>query len=359
MSHDGRKGSQSRDWINMLMPIALLGLLILLAASIFEPVFPVLLWGSLLAVVCAHPYERLVSRLRGRRAIADGVFAMLMLMVLILPAIFFAWEAVLLLPKLAGLLESWRSGPMPELPPWIAEMPGAGPWVASYWTDTESAFHQASLLILAHLEEILAWLVTQVGTFGGFFAEFMLGAIVALFILHNRFAVRAFFDRFFAKVGGDLTRAVMRQAFEVTRASVAGLFAGAVLQTLLASIAIFAAGLPGLVIFAGLTFLMAMVQIGPILTMIIAATILVSQGSYMVALLLVIWFVAVVMTADNLIRPWFTSRSAGVPSILSFLGSLGGLLHWGLIGVFMGPVLATVLYQLLVAWMEPVEDLEP
>ncbi len=67
-------------------------------------------------------------------------------------------------------------------------------------------------------------------------------------------------------------------------------------------------------------------------------------------MLLTLWFVTVVMTVDNLIKPYFTSRSTDLPGIIAFLGTVGGFLTWGLIGVFLGPVLTSVLYEMLVAW---------
>jgi predicted PurR-regulated permease PerM len=83
-------------------------------------------------------------------------------------------------------------------------------------------------------------------------------------------------------------------------------------------------------------------------TAIIACGILLAQGSPVAAALTLVWFVVIVMSVDNLIRPYFASRSNDTPAFLTFLGALGGLLAFGLIGVFVGPVLAALLHRLLV-----------
>jgi len=94
-----------------------------------------------------------------------------------------------------------------------------------------------------------------------------------------------------------------------------------------------------------------LVQIGPVVVLIVAEAILLFEARYLVAVLLALWFVGVVMTVDNLIRPLITSHGTSLPGIIAFLGTVGGFLTWGLIGVFLGPVLTSVIYEMLLTWM--------
>ena len=86
------------------------------------------------------------------------------------------------------------------------------------------------------------------------------------------------------------------------------------------------------------------------MTLVVADCILILSGDHMGALLVTIWFLSVVMTCDNFIKPYFTQRGAALPGLLAFLGGIGGILSWGLIGVYLGPALMSVLYQLALAW---------
>jgi predicted PurR-regulated permease PerM len=178
-----------------------------------------------------------------------------------------------------------------------------------------------------------------------------MGAIVALFILHNRFAVRAFLDRLLTRIGGKFAGSLFVKSLETTRNSFAGVIYAATAQTILAGIGLYVAGLPAIILFAGFTFLLALIQIGPIVVLLVASAILVWEGSYLTAVLLAVWFFGAVMTVDNLIRPYFSTHGTDLPGIIAFIGTVGGFLTWGLIGVFLGPVLTAVIYEMLLAWM--------
>jgi predicted PurR-regulated permease PerM len=335
---------------DLIVPLALVGLVGALAVRMLAPLFPAMLWGAMLAIVCAHPYEALVSRLRGRRALADAAFALLMLLALVLPAVFFAWELVVNFPPVAERISDIAARPPGPPPDWLHRVPVIGPTLISAWGGAVTETDREIPGLLSHLSGVFGWIVGQAGSFAGFMFDFILGATISLFLLHHRFAVRAFLDRFFGRVGGSFARGVVIEAFEVMRTSFTGVIAAAFLQTVLATIALYAAGLPAIVLLAGATFLLAIVQIGPIVVMLAADVILVMEGRYLAAALVTAWFLGVVMSADNVIRPYFASRGTAMPAVIAFLGSIGGLMAWGLIGVFVGPVLMAVFYQLIVAW---------
>ena len=56
-------------------------------------------------------------------------------------------------------------------------------------------------------------------------------------------------------------------------------------------------------------------------------------------------------TMDNFLRPWLIKRGADLPLLLIFAGVIGGLLGFGLVGIFVGPVMLAVSYTLIDAWL--------
>lgn len=342
-----------RMLVDHAVSLGMIVLVIALAYKIFTPLFPAILWGALLAVVCAHPYERLVARLHGRRNLADIVFALVLMMVLLVPAIFFAWEIVAAFPVASDWIAIVGKKPVPPPPSWLTELPVVGASIASAWGTATTDLGTEIPGILSHLGGVAAWAASRVGTFGAFVFEFVLGAIVALFILHNRFAVRAFINRLLVRLGGAFAGDLFVQALETTRTAFAGVIYASIAQTLLAGIGLYVAGISALVLFCGFTFLLALVQVGPLLILLVAVGILLSKGAYLAAIGLSVWFLTVVMTVDNLIRPYFSTQASSLPGIIAFLGTIGGFLTWGLIGIFVGPVLTSVIYELLLAWMDP------
>lgn len=337
--------------IDHAISLGLIGLVIVLTYRIFVPLFPAILWGLLLAVISAHPYERLVSRLHGRRIVADLVFAVLLLMVLLVPAIFFAWELITNFQRVEHWLAAVSSPPMPPPPGWLADLPVVGPSVVTAWGSATTDLGERIPGLLTHLGGVASWAAARVGTFGAFMFEFVLGAILSLFILHARFAVRAFLDRLLTRIGGEFAGGLLTKALDTTRSAFAGVIYAAIAQTFLAGVGLYFAGLPAIILFMGFTFLLALVQIGPVVILLIAEAIVLFEGRYLAAILLVVWFFAVVMTVDNLIRPLVTSQGTSLPGIIAFLGTVGGFITWGLIGVFLGPVLTSVIYEMLLSWM--------
>jgi len=338
---------------DLIVMLGLVGFVFVLVYSVFAPLFPSMLWGMLLAIICAHPYERLAGRLRGRRALADLVFGLILVLILLVPALFFAWELILNFPIVADYLRSLSENPVPAAPDWVAGLPLIGPQLAQGWTEAASDGGARMLGLMSHFGSAASWMLNQIGTFGTFLFQFVLGAIIALFLLHYRFQVRAFLNRLLSRIGGEFANSLVLSAFETTRATFAGVIVAAITQTILATVALYVAGLPALVLFAGFTFLLALMQIGPLVVLLVADAILLVEGDFLGATLLTLWFVVVVMSADNLMRPYFASRGSSLPSMLSFLGAVGGFLTWGLIGVFVGPVLTAILYEMLLAWMGP------
>ena len=344
-----------RHSVDLFASFGLIALVLYLTYQLFSPLFSALLWGTLLAIICAHPYERLVSRLKGRRHRADVVFAIVLLMVLLLPATFFAFELTLNFPRISSHLEGLVTGAVPSLPEWIAQLPGIGEAIRQGWAEAWAYIRTSLPQLIAHAGGVATWLLAQVGTFGAFLFEFALGMVLALFMLHHRFVLRSYLHRLLQRIGGAFAVGLVSSAFDTTRTAFTGAIVASVVQTLLAGLGLFVAGVPALILFCGFTFLLALVQIGAAAVLVVAEIILISKGSYLAGLGLALWFIVVVMSADNIIRPYFASKGSDVPGILSFLGSVGGFLSWGLIGVFVGPVLTSILYQMLRTWINAEE----
>lgn len=337
--------------IDHAVTYGLIAILLLLVYRVFSPLFPALLWGFLLAVVSENAYERLAGWLRGRRMLTDALFGLLLLLVLLLPAIFFAWELTVLFPAIHDQIAQLSSAVPPTFPQWLGST-GLGAYLKGLWQTAATELNSDLPHLLSNMRGTAIWAIEEIGSSGAFLLQFVLGAVISLFLLHNRFRVKVAVDNLLMRSGGPNAMRIAERAFSVTRGTFAGVILAAMAQTMLGGVAILAAGLP-VVIFAGFIFLLALMQVGPILVIIVADIILIVEGSYMTAALLTLWFVVVVMSVDNFIRPYFASRGSDMPSILTFLGAIGGLIAWGLIGVFVGPVLVSILYEMFVTWNAP------
>ncbi|MFB0982693.1 MAG: AI-2E family transporter, partial [Acinetobacter towneri] len=138
---------------------------------------------------------------------------------------------------------------------------------------------------------------------------------------------------------------------ETTRAVVYGVGLTAIAQALLAGVSYFVAGVPNPMVLTIVTFLFALIPFGPPLAYGSVSLWLFSQGHTMEAIGVMAWGVCVVSTADNVIRPLVISGATQIPFLLIMFGVLGGIASFGLIGLFIGPVILAVLLAIWRAWL--------
>jgi predicted PurR-regulated permease PerM len=102
-----------------------------------------------------------------------------------------------------------------------------------------------------------------------------------------------------------------------------------------------------------LTFFLSIIPMGPPLVWLPASIWLYFQGEIVWAIFMLAYGMLVISSIDNIVKPYLISRGGTLPLLLVFMGVLGGLMAFGFIGVFLGPVILTIAYSLLAEWMKP------
>jgi predicted PurR-regulated permease PerM len=139
---------------------------------------------------------------------------------------------------------------------------------------------------------------------------------------------------------------------ETTRAVVYGVGLTAIVQALLASLSYIVADVPNPMVLTLVTFVFALIPFGPPVAYGSVALWLFSQGQTVEAAGVLIWGVAIVSSADNVIRPLVISGATKIPFLLIMFGVLGGLASFGLVGLFIGPVILAVLLAIWKEWLQ-------
>ena len=146
---------------------------------------------------------------------------------------------------------------------------------------------------------------------------------------------------------------------ETTRAVVYGVGLTAIAQAILAGISYFVAGVPNPMVLTIVTFLMALIPFGPPVAYGAVSLWLFSQGQTVEAIGVMAWGVCIVSTADNVIRPLVISGATKIPFLLIMFGVLGGLASFGLVGLFIGPVILAILLAIWREWLHETIEPEP
>jgi predicted PurR-regulated permease PerM len=246
----------------------------------------------------------------------------------------------------------------PEPPVWVGNLPVLGSWLAQAWRD--AAIHDAGLQ--ARLGPALQsggrWLFGQVGAVGELILQFLLVVAFTLVFYLNGETLDNLTRRLADRLGGEQAIHARDQARQAIRAVALGVVLTALLQAGLALIGLLISGVPLAILAAFICFLLAIAQFGAVLPLLVVAGWLYwGQGETGWAVFVAVWGLVVVGGVDNIIRPLLITRGMSMPLTLVFLGVIGGLIAYGLIGVFLGPILVVVAYTLLLAWLaEPPVD---
>nr|WP_298889994.1 AI-2E family transporter [uncultured Acinetobacter sp.] len=239
-----------------------------------------------------------------------------------------------------------------EVPEFVQTLPFIGPEIQRIIFELNSNPH-------AITQNIGLWIQGHLG-YGRFvLAEISRNLVKLIF---------AIFSLFFFYRDGSLILEQVRRAFELvigprihhyfqtisetTRAVVYGVGLTAIVQALLASLSYIVAGVPNPMVLTLVTFVLALIPFGPPVAYGSVALWLFSQGQTVEAAGVLIWGVAIVSSADNVIRPLVISGATKIPFLLIMFGVLGGLASFGLVGLFIGPVILAVLLAIWKEWLQ-------
>jgi predicted PurR-regulated permease PerM len=131
----------------------------------------------------------------------------------------------------------------------------------------------------------------------------------------------------------------------------------AIVQAVIGGIGLAIAGVPFAALLTAVMFMLCIIQVGPTLVLLPATIWVFWSGATGWGIVLAVWTL-VVGTMDNFLRPWLIKRGADLPLLLIFAGVIGGLLGFGLVGIFVGPVMLAVSYTLIDAWMQDADEPE-
>jgi predicted PurR-regulated permease PerM len=352
--HGQTSQTRSREILDSALPLLLLVLLLLLGFTTVQPFLPAILWGVFLSVSLRPVHERFVRALGGRRAAASLGMGLLLTVVLVLPIFGLSRSLISFIPE-ALVWFSEEGVPLiaPEDEPIQVDRNLFTGEIRSLW---ETVLRDLQF-IRDHFGEELRpaafWLIREGRLVGVFVAEFALGVLLATLLLHRAEPLSRASFTMLERVGGSFATGLGLKAVLTIRSTVLGLLGSATAQTAVASFAYYLSGVPHWPILALLTFMLGLIQIGPILIWLPIAFWLWSNGELGMAVFMVLWGLIVVGLTDNVIKSLVVARGANIPAILAFFGAVGGLLTWGVVGIFLGPVILAVCYQLALRWLDP------
>ena len=324
------------------------GALVLLAASLYvlRPFLVPVVWAGILGYV-TWPLYRSVRRHTRRPRLSAGLFTLGVALVIGVPV---AWILVALATEasnLIGVARDWVNAGAP-FPTWITERA----WLATRLERlrSESIVQPTEIAKYAttYAANVSGQLVAVAGSLAGNAFKFAI-TMTTLFVFYlDGENLTEHAQRLIRVVFPQARNELLPYVGGVVRAVVFGLLGTAIVQGTMAGIGFWIFGVPSPVALGALTSVSSFIPMGPVLVWGGAALWLLANDHLAAAVGMAIWGAALVSTIDNVLRPILISGGpANVPFLLVLFGVLGGLLAFGMLGLFLGPVLLAVTFALI------------
>lgn len=333
-----------------------LGVLFIVALSlstlwILLPFLSALLWATMIVISTWTLMIALQSRLGGRRGLATGVMTVALLLILVIPMGVAVGTLLGNIDTILAKVNSMEQLQLPPPPAWVAQIPVQGPSLSAEWQRlSEEGPGSLSALMTPYAGRALRWLAAQIGGVGGMILQFLLIVIISVILyLNGEIAARGVCSFAIRLAGANGEKAAMLAAATI-RGVATAVIVTAIVQTTIAGAGLFVASVPGAALLAAITLLFNLAQLGPWLVMLPAvAWKFYSGDSFWGSVLLA--FTLVAGTIDNFVRPLLIRKGADLPLLLIFAGVIGGIISFGFMGIFVGPVILAVTYVLVREWI--------
>jgi predicted PurR-regulated permease PerM len=342
----------SRDLTRATLSVGAIGALIVSTAWIVSPFVSSFLWATMIVISTWPVLLRLQARLRGKRGLAVFIMTVVLLLVLLVPLGFAVGALVGNRDRIVAWVSSLDEVALPPPPAWLSGIPLAGDEITTAWTRLAAQGPEGfGAQAAPYVRLFIQWLIAQMGAAGAMILQFLMTVIMCA-VLYTTGETAARGVRKFATrlAGSNGDRAALLAAGAI-RGVAMGIVVTAFVQVLIAGAGLLIASTPGAPLLCAAILLLCLAQLGPGLIMVPAVIWEFSTGSTLSGCILLV-FALVSMTIDNFLKPVLIKKGADLPLPLIFAGVIGGMITMGIMGIFLGPVILAVTYELLADWVE-------
>lgn len=330
----------------LLMGLLLVGVAVGCMA-VLRPFLSAMLWAAILVYTTWPVFTWVQVHLRASRGWAAGIMVLLTAVLIVLPLGVAAPAGAEDVNQLRTSIEAALNGGLPSAPEWVAGVPVIGVTVAEYW-NAWAADLSAMVSFFKPYFGIIAenGLSVLLGIAGGLL-QFLLALVIAFFFWASGDRLSVHLNRILHRIAGDHAARLVLVTGQVVRGTVYGILGTAIVQGLLTTFGLWISGVPRPLLLGAIAGLLSVLPIGAPVIWIPATFWLLGTGHTGWGIFLGVYGALAISGSDNLIRPYFIARGAQLPFLLTILGVLGGALAFGLLGIFLGPVLLGVGYTLV------------
>jgi predicted PurR-regulated permease PerM len=353
--NDMRELPPARDVARIVLVVLFIGLMIVSSLWILQPFLGALIWATMIVVATWPLMLNVQNALGGRRWAAVIVMTLAMLFLLVAPLTIAILTVIDRRDEIVNMVASLSTMNVPPPPAWLEGLPLVGTRISEEWRrlaaiGSEELAKQAA----PYIRQALTWFAGQAGSLGLMVLHFLLTLIIAAILYANGEVAAHGVRRFGRRLADERGENAVVLSGQAIRAVALGVIVTAVVQSAAAGLGLAVAGIPYAAVLTTIIFVLCIAQIGPILILVPAVAWVYWSGETLWGTLLLIYSIAVALL-DNVLRPILIRRGADLPLLLIFAGVIGGLVSFGVIGLFVGPTVLAVTYRLLETWIADID----
>lgn len=345
------------DLARVTFGVLFIGGLALAAFWVLRPFLAATIWATTIVVATWPLMRRVQARLWNQRAAAVTVMTLALLLLFVIPVILAIATLVDHADEIAAGFRQLTQLRLPTPPDWIASLPVVGGKIRQLW-EAQALSGAAGLWakVQPYALDVAGRLAAEVGNLGFLLAQGALIVVLcALMYAQGEVAAQGLL-RVGRRLGGERGADTVVLAAQAIRGVALGVGVTAVVQSVLGGIGLVIVGVPYAGLLTVVMFMLCLAQLGPV-PVLVPAIIWLYWSDNPVSGTVLLVITLVVGTLDNVLRPMLIRMGADLPLLLIFAGVIGGLLAFGLVGIFIGPVVLAVAYTLMQAWVEDGEKM--
>ena len=335
--------------VDAAIKIGLVALLAVWCLEIVRPFMLPLIWGAIIAIASYAGFVRLERGLGGHSRLAAILWTIVGLILVLGPVGMLAGVLVDDVQTLAAHLRA-DGLHVPAPPDAIATWPFVGEPAHRFWSLASSNLGAALAEIRTQIRALSVFLLAAIANAGLGMLQLVIAVIIAGVLLPQAENGARAANAVATRLAGERGPSLVTLAGATIRSVARGVLGTAMIQALLAGVGLVVAGVPAAGLLAFVCLILCTVQIGPGLVLVPAMIYLFWDAETTTAILFTAWSIPVILI-DNLLKPLLMRSSVDVPTVIILIGVIGGLLAYGLIGVFLGPVIIALGYELFRAWV--------
>jgi predicted PurR-regulated permease PerM len=334
--------------------VAAVALLVLGCFLVLQPFWGAILFAGILCFSTWPVFLALRERLGGRDWLAAVIIVLILVLALALPVALAAQSIVVHSAEMVELFRGFLDRKSSfELPAFLRELPLVGPLLDSYVRTLTQGSAELAELAKQLTEPAKGFMLAMGRAVGQGLVQVLIALFVAFFFYRDGERVRRLLIEGMVRLAGrEHGSALIATAQSAVKGVIYGLIGTAFAQAAVAFIGFLIAGVPGAMLLAAVTFVLSFVPMGPVLVWGGAAAWLYFHDQIGWSIFMVIYGLAVISSVDNVVKPILMSRAGNLSLLVVVLGVFGGAIAFGFIGLFVGPALLAVGWNLLKTWLE-------